>query len=94
MNQTPVSDADREIPTLGSTRTRMPETRQTSFPALSVYPRVGISLSASEADDRFYFFFLIKFYLSGVKTLERETISSVVKGLFKESIVIDLTPYR
>ena len=28
----------------------MPETRQTSFPALSVHPRVGISLS--ETDDR------------------------------------------
>ena len=27
---------------------------KTSFPALSVYPRVGISLSASETDDRFY----------------------------------------
>ena len=33
----------------------MPETRQTSFPALSVYPRVGISLSESVTDDRFYF---------------------------------------
>ena len=28
----------------------MPETRQTSFLALSVYPRVGISRSASETD--------------------------------------------
>ena len=28
----------------------MPETRFTSFPALSVDPRVGISLSASETD--------------------------------------------
>ena len=28
---------------------------KTSFPALSVSPRVGISLSASETDDRFYF---------------------------------------
>ena len=29
--------------------------RNTSFPALSVYPRVGISLYASEAGVRFYF---------------------------------------
>ena len=29
----------------------MPETRFTSFPALSVDPRVGISRSASETDD-------------------------------------------
>ena len=32
----------------------MPETRYTSFSALSVYPRVGISLSKSETDDRFF----------------------------------------
>ena len=32
----------------------MPETQWTLFPALSVYPRVGISLSASETDGRFY----------------------------------------
>ena len=51
-NQTLVSDADPEIPTLGSTI--MPEMRFTEFPALSVYPRVGISLSASETDVRFY----------------------------------------
>ena len=31
------------------------ETRLTSFPALSVHPRVGISRSASETDVRFYF---------------------------------------
>ena len=29
--------------------------QQTSFPALSVYPRVGIDLSASETHVRFYF---------------------------------------
>ena len=46
-NQTSVSDADREIPTLGSTDNAL-------FPALSVYPRVGISLSTSETDDGFY----------------------------------------
>ena len=33
----------------------MPETQLTAFPALSVYPRIGISLSASETGDRFYF---------------------------------------
>ena len=32
----------------------MPETRYTSFPALSVYLRVGISLSASETNDRYF----------------------------------------
>ena len=32
----------------------MPETRWTSFPALFVYPRVGISRSASKTDVRFY----------------------------------------
>ena len=32
----------------------MSETRKTSIPALSVFPRVGISRSASETDDRFY----------------------------------------
>ena len=29
----------------------MPETRFTKFPALSVDPKVGIALSASETDD-------------------------------------------
>ena len=33
----------------------MPETRFTEFPALSVDPRVGISRSASETDDRLFF---------------------------------------
>ena len=32
----------------------MPETWQTSFLALSVYPGVGIILSASKTEDRFY----------------------------------------
>ena len=32
------------------------EMRFTEFPALSVHRRVGISLSASETDDRFYLF--------------------------------------
>ena len=34
---------------------RMPETRFTEFPALSVDLRVGISQSASETDDRLFF---------------------------------------
>ena len=33
----------------------MPETRFTEFPALSVDPRVGISLSASECDVSLFF---------------------------------------
>ena len=32
-----------------------PEARFTEFPALSVDPRVGISRSASETDDYFFF---------------------------------------
>ena len=32
----------------------VPETRFTEFPALSVDPRVGISLIFSETDERFY----------------------------------------
>ena len=57
-NQSSVSNADREIPNSG--QRIMLETQQTSFPALSVYPWVGISLSASETDDRFYLSFLYK----------------------------------
>ena len=34
----------------------MPETRFTSFPALSVYPRVVMSLSALETDVRLLFY--------------------------------------
>ena len=48
-NQTSVSDADREIRTLGYTYTAV-----NSFPALFVYSRVGISLYASVTDERFY----------------------------------------
>ena len=33
----------------------MPETRKTSFHALSIYSRVEISRSASETDGSFYF---------------------------------------
>ena len=33
----------------------MPDTRFTEFPALSVYPRVGISRSDSETDDTLFF---------------------------------------
>ena len=32
-----------------------PPSSNTSFPALSVYPPVRISLSASDSNDRFYF---------------------------------------
>ena len=38
----------------------LPETRVTEFPALSVYPRVGISRSASEADDCLFFLPIMK----------------------------------
>ena len=49
-NPSPISDADREIPTLESTDI-MQEMR---FPALSICLGVRISLSALETDDRFY----------------------------------------
>ena len=48
-NQSLVSNADQKIPTSG--QGIMPETRLTSFPALSVYPWVEISSSALETDD-------------------------------------------
>ena len=48
-NQTSDSDADRKIPTL-----RSMDNAGNLFPALFVYPRVGISLSASKTEDRFY----------------------------------------
>ena len=51
-NQSSVSDADREITTLGSTDNAE---NSVNLPTLSVYLRVGISLFASETDDRFYF---------------------------------------
>ena len=42
---------------LSSDQRIMPETRKTSFSALSLNPRVGISLSASETDDTFFLSF-------------------------------------
>ena len=48
-NQTTVSDADGEITTLGLT-----DNAGNSFPAFSVYPRIGISLSTSGTDVKFY----------------------------------------
>ena len=47
-NQISVSDADREIPTFGSTNNARNLVNLVS--ALSVDPRVGISWSASEKD--------------------------------------------
>ena len=44
-----MSDADGEITTLGST-----DNAGISFPAFSVYPRIGISLSASSTDVKLY----------------------------------------
>ena len=35
-----------------------------SFPAASIYPQVGISLSASETNDRFYLSFLVTYELA------------------------------
>ena len=51
--QTSVSDADREIQTLGSTDNAGNSVNFVS--GIIVYPRVLISLSASETNDRVYF---------------------------------------
>ena len=51
-NQTSISAADRE--NQPSRQRILLETRQTSFPELSVYPRVGVSRSAPETDNIFY----------------------------------------
>ena len=51
-NQTSVSDADREIRSLGLT-----DNAGNRVSALSIYPRVGISLSASETDEKILFVF-------------------------------------
>ena len=51
-NQSSVSNADREIPTLGSTDNA--GNSDSLFSGITVYPRVGLSRSASETDDRFY----------------------------------------
>ena len=53
-NQSSVSDADQEIPTLGPTDNA--GNSFTSFPALSVYPRAGISRSVSYTADRLHEF--------------------------------------
>ena len=50
-----MSDADREIPSLGSTD----NAGNSVVPPLSVYPRVVISRSASESDVRFYLCWLV-----------------------------------
>ena len=39
---------------------KMPETRYTEFPALSVDPRVGVSRSVSETDDWLFFIPIIE----------------------------------
>ena len=49
--QSSVSDEDRGIQTLGSTDKTGNSVKL--VPALSVYPRVGISMSAMETDDRY-----------------------------------------
>ena len=58
----------------------MPETRFTEYPALSVDPRVWISLSASKTDHRFYlsFLFLCMFLL--VRISAAATSEKVVIG--------------
>ena len=50
-----MSDADREIPSLGSTD----NAGNSVVPPLSVYPRVVIPRSASKSDVRFYLCWLV-----------------------------------
>ena len=50
-NQTSVSNADREIPTLGSTDNAGNSVNLVYD--IIPYPRIGISRSASETNDRF-----------------------------------------
>ena len=52
-NQTTVSNADREIPTLGSVDNAGNSVNFVS--GIICYPQVGIFLFALETDDRFYF---------------------------------------
>ena len=59
-NQTLVSDADREIPTPRAVDS------VNLAPALFVYPRVGISQSASGAGNRFNLFLIIALILLSV----------------------------
>ena len=61
----------------------LPETRLASFPALSVNPRVGISLSAFKADVRFYLSRLSIPYIPSHSVLES------LRTMF-ESLKIDL----
>ena len=58
-NQTLVSDADQEIPTLGSTDNAGNEVNLVS--GIILLPSVGISRSASETDVRFYLSHTIMF---------------------------------
>ena len=68
-NQSSVPDADREIPTIGSMNNA--GNSVVSFPALSVYPLVRISLSASKTDDRFYLY-----YSLGTDAHQKKTITN------------------
>ena len=60
----------------------MTETRQTSFPVLSVYPRVGISLSAPETDHRFYLSYTSKYVMSLLTVGAKGKRRHVVKRLY------------
>ena len=53
-NQTLVSNADQEIPTLGSTDNARDLVNLVS--STIRYPRIGVSQSASETNVRFYLF--------------------------------------
>ena len=66
-NQSSVSDADREIPTLGSTDNAGNSINLVS--GISVYPRFVISQSTSETDDIFYLsnYLRMLYHSSGVQ---------------------------
>ena len=56
----------------------MPEMRRTSFPALSIHPRVWISRSASKTDVRFYLCSMRIPISSGTGTVIRNFVPTVV----------------
>ena len=59
----------------------MPKTRETSFPALSVSPWVGISLSVSESDDRFFLFFNFSFSKQETAFHDEKILQHIAKKL-------------
>ena len=85
--QSSVSDAKWEILTLGSTDNAGHSV--ISFPALSVYHRVGISLSVSGTDDRFYLSISCLYILVKLTIIvPRLVVQVLALHTFKISVII------